>query len=103
MEKVENFVSGNFSTYLYFRMGFVDAAFVDELEQYLYQHIVRVRKIKGESLSVGYKHDSNCAEVIRYEIPLATATPQNADEIKELIIEKTNAWVSSMGGKNSVY
>jgi hypothetical protein len=103
MEKVKNFVSGNFSTYLYFDMGFVDAELVDELEQYLYQQVVNVRKIKGERLYVGYKGDCNCADVIRYEIPLATATPKNADEIKELIIEKTNAWVSSMGGKDSVY
>ena len=103
MEKVENFVSENFSTYLYFYMGFVDAELVDELEQYLYQHVVSVRKIEGESLSVGYEHDSNCAEVIRYEIPMANATLKNAQDIKALIIESTNAWVASMGGKESVY
>lgn len=102
MEKVENFVSENFSTYLYFHMGFVDAELVDELEQYLYQHVVGVRKIEGESLSVGYEHDSNCAEVIRYEISLINASSKNVQDIKELIIESTNAWVASMGGKDSV-
>ena len=103
MKQAENFVSENVSTYLYFYMDFVDAELTDDLEQYLYKHVVNVRNIEGEALSVGYKHDCSCAEVIRYEISLSNATEKNVQNIKELISENTNAWVASMGGKDSVY
>jgi hypothetical protein len=103
MEKTENFLSENFSTYLYFYMGFVDAELVSELQEYLYEHVVNERNIEGEALTVGYEGDCSCAEVIRYEIPLTDATPKNVQVIKALVSENTNAWVASMGGKDSVY
>jgi hypothetical protein len=102
MKTIENFVGNQVRTYLYFDIGFVDGELADDLQWYLQLHVVNARGLK-ESVNVGQKDDRVFAsDVIRYEVALADINIENVENIKELIMLHTNAWVASMGGSECV-
>jgi hypothetical protein len=102
MKTIENFVGNQVRTYLYFDIGFVDGELADDLQWYLQLHVVNARGL-NESVNVGQKDDRVFpSDVIRYEVALADINIDNVENIKELIMLHTNAWVASMGGRECV-
>ena len=101
MKTIENFVGNQVRTYLYFDIGFVDGELADDLQWYLQLHVVNARGLK-ESVDVGHKDRVNASDVIRYEIALEDINIKNVEDIKQLIMLHTNAWVASMGGSEFV-
>ena len=102
MKTIENFVSDQVRTYLYFDIGFVDGELADDLQWYLQLHVANARGL-DECVDVGHKNERVFAsDVIRYEIALEDINIDNVENIKQLIMLHTNAWVASMGGSECV-
>lgn len=101
MEEQNNFISNHEDFFIYFSMGAVDSELSDDLSDYLYENVVNARNA-DEVLYIGHGDGDFSCDVIRYKIQLENATRPNIDAIKNLLIEHTNTWVASKGGKDSV-
>ncbi len=101
MTNEDSFVAEQEDIFIYFYMERVDSELADDLHDYLYENVVKVRDA-GETLYVGHGEIGYSCDVIRYGINLENATRSNVDAIKKLVVEHTNAWVASQGGAECV-
>ena len=97
----ENFVYKNEEVFIYFYMKSVDSELSDSLHDFLYEHVIKVRKA-NESLYVGLSENEWTCDVIRYGIQSKNIKSIDIEAIKSLITTQTNKWVASMGGAESV-